>query len=58
MHRHGLLLVGGHNFRLMRSVLNNALATCERYYYQGVSVLLWRKKERVEAATFETKGEA
>jgi len=62
MHRHGLLLVGGAqpSGEQCAALLNNALTTCERFY-QAFQFVLWAGKsarEALEAATFETKGEA
>jgi len=62
MHRHGLLLVGGAqpSGHQCAALLDNALATCERYY-QAFQFVLWAGKnarDALEAATFETKGEA
>lgn len=62
MHRHGLMLVGGAqpSGEQCAALLNNALATCERYY-QSFQFVLWAgkgAKEALEAATFETKGQA
>ncbi len=62
MHRHGLLLPGGAqpSGQQCAALLENALATCERYY-QAFQFVLWAGKtasEALECATFETKGEA
>lgn len=62
MHRHGLMLVGGAqpSGEQCAALLNNALSTCERYY-QSFQFVLWAgkgAKEALEAATFETKGQA
>ncbi len=62
MHRHGLLLVGGAqpSGQQCAALLDSALAACERYY-QAFQFVLWSGKsarEALEAATFETKGEA
>jgi len=62
MHRHGLMLVGGAEptRALCAAHLDNALSTCERYY-QAFQFVLWAGKsarEALEAANFETKGEA
>jgi hypothetical protein len=62
MHRHGLLLKGGERPSASQcaALLENALATCERYY-QAFQFVLWAGKsaaEALECATFETKGEA
>jgi len=62
MHRHGLLLSGGAHPSgpQCAALLDNALATCERYY-QAFQFVLWAGKsasQALECATFETKGEA
>jgi len=62
MHRHGLLLIGGAqpSGPQCAALLDNALSTCERYY-QAFQFVLWAGKsarDALEAATFETKGEA
>ena len=62
MHRHGLMLVGGAEptRALCAAHLDNALQTCERHY-QAFQFVLWAGKsarEALEAANFETKGEA
>jgi len=62
MLRHGLMLVGGAepSSELCAAHLNNALSTCERYY-QAFQFVLWAgksAKDALEAASFETKGEA
>lgn len=62
MHRHGLLLKGGAwpSGPQCAALLENAVATCERFY-QAFQFVLWAGKsaaEALECATFETKGEA
>lgn len=62
MHRHGLLLRGGAQptDSQCAALLDNALATCERYY-QAFQFVLWAGKsapEALAAAAFETVGEA
>ncbi len=62
MHRHGLILSGGAHPSASQcaALLDNALASCERYY-QAFQFVLWAGKtarDALEAANFETKGEA
>jgi hypothetical protein len=62
MHRHGLILSGGAQPTSIQcaALLDNALTSCERYY-QAFQFVLWAgksAKEALEAANFETKGEA
>ncbi len=62
MHRHGLMLCGGAQPSPAQctALLENALTSCERYY-QAFQFVLWAgksAKEALDAANFETKGEA
>jgi len=62
MHRHGLLLAGGARPTgpQCAALLDNAIATCERFY-QAFQFVLWAGKPATEAiafATLETSGEA